>query len=351
MPQLFTNNARALLASGIDNVATSLTVEAAKADLFPTANTGTGTVPSVNNWFKITLQDSSGNVEIMYVRTRTAGSAVMSNVVRGQEGTTARAFSAGTVVGLRITAADVEGSIAAANNSVQLTGNQTINGTKTFSQAIVAPAGVTGNVTGNAGSVTNGVYTTGNQTIGGNKIFTGHTIVTITSGAVGTAGAVGSFEIGQGVNNSAAAMSFHKAGYAINMGLDTDNVFRLGGWSMGLNVFRWTSDASGNFVATGNVTAFSDERLKKDWNEALPSARLVDALACVKAGAYTRIDNGERQVGVSAQSLQRILPEAVLEDAQGNLSVAYGNAAMLAVVALAREVVQLRERLAALEAK
>ena len=105
MPQLFTNNARALLASGIAAADTSLTVEAAKADLFPAANTGTGSVPATTNWFKATLQDSMGNVEIIYVRTRTAGSGVFSNVLRGREGTTARDFIAGSVVGLRITAA------------------------------------------------------------------------------------------------------------------------------------------------------------------------------------------------------------------------------------------------------
>lgn len=175
MPQLFTNNARALLASGISDTATSLTVEASKADLFPTANTGTGALPAATDWFKLTLQDSSGNVEIVYVRSRTLGSGVMSNVIRGQEGTTARAFPAGTVAGLRITAADVQGSIAAAANSVQLAGNQTVAGTKTFSSPIVASGGVqgnvTGNVSGNAGSVTNGVYTDGDQTIGGIKTF------------------------------------------------------------------------------------------------------------------------------------------------------------------------------------
>lgn len=185
MPQLFTNNARALLASGITDTATSLTVEASKADLFPTANTDTNPVPAATNWFKITLQNDAGEVEIIYVRTRTAGSAIMSNLLRGQEGTTARAFSAGTVVGLRITAADVEDSIAAAANSVQLTGNQTIAGVKTFSSQIVASGGVQGNVTGNAGTVTNGVYTTGDQTIGGTKTFTGNVLVTSNTGGLG----------------------------------------------------------------------------------------------------------------------------------------------------------------------
>jgi len=113
MPQLFTNAARSLLQASILSTDTSLTVEAAKADLFPVANTGTGSVPATTtDWFKATLQDSSGNIEIVYVRTRAAASAILSNVMRGQEGTTVRAFSAGVVVGLRITAADVQASIA-----------------------------------------------------------------------------------------------------------------------------------------------------------------------------------------------------------------------------------------------
>jgi hypothetical protein len=224
MPQLFTNNARAFLASGITDTATSLTVEAAKADLFPTANTNTGAVPSASNWFKMTLQDAMGNVEIVYVRTRTAGSGVMSNVLRGQEGTVARAFSAGAVAGVRITAADVEGSIAAASNSVQLTGNQTIAGTKTFSAAIVASGGVTGNVTGNAGTVTNGVYTTGNQTIAGTKTFSASPVSA--NGYVLSA-------TGWTVHESAGVLYFRHNG---------TNHAKL--------------DSSGNFTVAGNVTAF-----------------------------------------------------------------------------------------------
>jgi hypothetical protein len=86
MPQQFKNNARALLASGILATDTTLTVEAPKADLFPTANVGTGAVPSASDWYKATLENASGQCEIIYVRTRTAGSAVFTNVLRGQEG-------------------------------------------------------------------------------------------------------------------------------------------------------------------------------------------------------------------------------------------------------------------------
>lgn len=55
------------------------------------------------------------------------------------------------------------------SQNAKLTGDQTIAGTKTFSNTIV------GNISGNAATVTNGVYTNGNQTIAGNKTFSGNT--------------------------------------------------------------------------------------------------------------------------------------------------------------------------------
>lgn len=146
-------------------------------------------------------------------------------------------------------------------------------------------------------------------------------------------------------NGSGAIMSFHRGGYyAINFGLDSDNVIRIGGWSAATN--RLQMDMSGNLTMAGNVTAYSDERLKKDW-ESL-STDFVKKLALVKTGTFTRIDSDERQVGVSAQSLITLLPEAVQNDGE-YLSVAYGNAALASAVELAKEVVSLNARIARLE--
>lgn len=173
MPQLFTNNARALLTANITDSATSLVVESAKADLFPVANTGVGSIPAVTDWFKATLQNSSGAVEIVYVRTRTAGSGIFSNVLRGQEGTTALAFSAGTVVGLRLTAADIQASVGLRESA------NTWPAVQTFTQTIVgtidkadklATARTIGGVSfdGSANINLPGVNTAGNQSTSGN---------------------------------------------------------------------------------------------------------------------------------------------------------------------------------------
>jgi hypothetical protein len=133
MPQLFKNNARATLVTAISSIDTSLTIDSGKADLFPSANVGAGVVPSSFNWFKAVLQDAVGNVEIVYVRSRSLGSGVFSNVLRGQEGTAARAFTSGTVVGLRITADDVEKALGMASQDNIFSGDNTFNGDNTFS--------------------------------------------------------------------------------------------------------------------------------------------------------------------------------------------------------------------------
>lgn len=149
-------------------------------------------------------------------------------------------------------------------------------------------------------------------------------------------------------NGSGATMSFHRGGYyAVNFGLDSDNVMRIGGWSAAAN--RWQLDMSGNGTYAGNVTAYSDERLKKDWSPI--SGGFVDRLACILAGTYTRIDSGERQAGVSAQKMREILPEVVSEDNEGTLALAYGNAAMVSAVELAKELVMLKRELAEIKSR
>jgi hypothetical protein len=192
----------------------------------------------------------------------------------------------------------------------------------------------------NANNATNAVNATNAATatnLSGGSVTTG-----TNSTFVGSAGS-GNVQFMGGASYAAVA-TFHRAGaYAVNIGLDADNVFRLGGYSDGASVYRWQADSAGNFTTRGNVTAYSDERLKKDWAP-LP-ADFIARLAAVRHGTYTRIDNKERQVGVSAQSLQALMPEAIVQIEDGLLTVAYGNAALAACVELAREVVALRQEL------
>ena len=106
------------------------------------------------------------------------------------------------------------------------------------------------------------------------------------------------------------------------------------------NSYLLTLTDSGNLTITGNITSASDERLKKKWRGL--GKNFVERLANIKSGTFERKKSKERQAGVSAQSLQAILPEAVQADGEGYLSVAYAQAAMVACVELAKEVVRLK---------
>lgn len=145
MAQKIANNARALLTGSILATDTSIAIEVAKADSFPVANTGTDPIPTTGkDYFKAVLQDTSGNIEIVYVRTRAAGSAILSNVIRGREGTTALAFAAGSVVGLRLTAADHEqalNTLVATRGAFIKADTQSVAFTKTGAGTVSLKAG------------------------------------------------------------------------------------------------------------------------------------------------------------------------------------------------------------------
>ena len=78
---------------------------------------------------------------------------------------------------------------------------------------------------------------------------------------------------------------------------------------------------NGDFTATGNVTAFSDERLKENV-ETIKGA--LDKVLQMRGVMYDK--DGERGTGVIAQEMQQVMPEAVMDSGRGEyLSVAYGN--------------------------
>ena len=105
--------------------------------------------------------------------------------------------------------------------------------------------------------------------------------------------------------------------------------------------------STGTVTSAGNFVANSDEKLKANWRPVQDD--FVTKLAAIKSGVYDRVDIDLTQAGVSAQSLQLVLPETVQTGDDGKLSVAYGNAALVAAVELAKEVVKLREELQALK--
>lgn len=210
------------------------------------------------------------------------------------------------------------------------------------------------NITGNAATASNGGVTSVNGQTGAVTVATGASLSAANTwtaanqftGNGNTASASGIGIQAYSTSSNGAIMAFHRAGvYAINMGLDSDNVLRIGGWSAGAN--RFQMDMSGNLTMAGNVTAFSDENLKKDWKQLQSS--FVEELSNVRSGTYTRIDSEERQAGCSAQDWQKLLPEVVSQSNDGVLSLAYGNAALVSSVELAKRIVEQDKRIAELE--
>lgn len=104
-----------------------------------------------------------------------------------------------------------------------------------------------------------------------------------------------------------------------------------------------------NLVVAGNITSSSDERLKIQWQELLPD--FLAQLAMVKAGSFFRTDLGVTQIGVSAQDVQRLVPQAVHQDENGLLSISYGHLALVSCVQLARRVIDLDHAVASLKNK
>lgn len=147
------------------------------------------------------------------------------------------------------------------------------------------------------------------------------------------------------------AGSFHTAGWFRSTGSSGwyNETYSVGIYATEAGNVRTYNGAnfisSADVTASGNVTANSDETLKKNWRE-LPSD-YIQKLSEVKYGIYDRIDTDITQVGVSAQSLQSLLPNAVIKGSDGILSVAYGNAAMVSSIKLAEKVVEQETQLKA----
>ena len=87
------------------------------------------------------------------------------------------------------------------------------------------------------------------------------------------------------------------------------------------NATRFTFDAdTGDFTATGNVSAYSDVRLK-DNIKTLDGSKVLE----MRGVSFTK--DGKESSGVIAQELEKVAPELVMthENEDGIKSVAYGN--------------------------
>lgn len=291
----FTNNASATLSSSITNSATSISVTAGQGALFP-ALTGT-------DFFYATLVDNSGNIEIVKVTARSSDSM---SVTRGQDNTTARAYSAGDKFELRPTAAALNWKVdqdftGTMTGAITWSGTQTFNGslTGTGLSAYFASPPAIGGTSAAAGTFTN---LTANGTITG----TGFTNYLAAPPAIGgTTPAAGSF------TNLAATGTVSGAGFANYLAAPP----AIGG----------TTPAAATFTTVTATTATLTNGTLGGSNIGYLEVPLVGGAA--KTTSYTAVlaDSG-KQIQMNGASLTFTIP--------ANASVAYPVGTALTVVNL-----------------
>ena len=108
----------------------------------------------------------------------------------------------------------------------------------------------------------------------------------------------------------------------------------------GTSVVKFTT--SGGVTATGDITAFSDARVKENI-KTIENA--IDKVLALRGVSYTRKDSDDKKtkIGVIAQETLPIMPEVVSQDNEGMYSVAYGNLSGLFIEAFKEQQKQIEE--------
>ena len=109
-------------------------------------------------------------------------------------------------------------------------------------------------------------------------------------------------------------------------GLTNSNNWIANGTNTKLGVGKtnpdYALDVNGTIRATGDVIAYSDERVKENIKTIDNSLEKVNQLRGVE---FNKIGEDKKSIGVIAQEIEKVIPEVVYEDKDGMKSVAYGN--------------------------
>jgi hypothetical protein len=297
-----------------------------------------GTRPASSSLYNSTFADIA--TELTDSLSRTGKGAMLADLeMGGFDIVDVVAITAsGTVSAAALTASGaVTGATAAISGNATVGGTLGITGVATFTAAPVMQAGmtVTGTVTattfsGSAASLTNvpAAQITGTLPAIPGTSITDLNATNLTSGTVPDARFPATLPALSGVNLTALN--------ATNLASGTVASARVAGSYTGITAVGTlvqTLNVTGAIVSSGNVTAYSDARLKENFQ---PMAVCIDDLASIEISTFDRIDSGARECGVTAQALQKVMPLAVRENDNGMLSVDYGRAALIAAITIAK---------------
>lgn len=132
----------------------------------------------------------------------------------------------------------------------------------------------------------------------------------------------------------------YSAGNGIGLSGTQFSVAAGNGLSQTSTGLQMSGSFSGNFTATGDITAYSDDRLKTNV-KTIDGA--LDRVSKVRGVTFERIEDGSTSTGVVAQELAAVLPEAVKTDENGMHHVAYGNVTGLLIEAVKELSAQVEE--------
>jgi len=153
-------------------------------------------------------------------------------------------------------------------------------------------------------------------------------------------------------DNNLAGISFKTDNYGLKLGLRDDGVFGLGGWNRA--AWSFYSSPNGDFVAAGDVSAYSDPRLK---DNITPIENALERICQVqgvdftwKEGKSVILKGGEKDFGLLSTNVAKFFPEAIHPGIEID-GVVYDTVAYAKLVApLIESVKELHARVLALEA-